>query len=131
MPGLDNIPQKTTVEIEIVKLDENVLESIKDLNQKSAGIINEFGQIYLRKKEIQDELTGLDEFLQKGEDEFKSINFQLKEIVDALDDKYPQSRINLQDGTIQYQPGAPTRKQQAEQQANPQAQSSGMKVTKQ
>jgi len=131
MAGLDNIPQKTTVEIEIVKLDENVLESIKDLNQKSAGIINEFGQIYLRKKEIQDELTGLDEFLQKGEDEFKSINFQLKEIIDALDDKYPQSRINLQDGTIQYQPGAPTRKQQAEQQANPQAQSSGMKVTKQ
>ena len=48
MAGLDNIPQKTTVEIEIVKLDENVLESIKDLNQKSAGIINEFGQIYLR-----------------------------------------------------------------------------------
>jgi len=131
MAGLDNIPQKTTVEIEIVKLDENVLESIKDLNQKSAGIINEFGQIYLRKKEIQDELTGLDDYLQKGEDEFKSINFQLKEIVDALDDKYPQSRINLQDGTIQYQPGAPTRKQQAEQQANPQAQSSGMKVTKQ
>jgi len=135
MAGLDNIPQKTTVEIEIVKLDENVLESIKDLNQKSAGIINEFGQIYLRKKEIQDELTGLDDYLQKGEDEFKSINFQLKEIVDALDDKYPQSRINLQDGTIQYQPGAPTRKQQAEQQANqqanPQAQPSGMKVSKQ
>ena len=131
MAGLDNIPQKTTVEIEVVKLDENVLESIKDLNQKSAGIINEFGQIYLRKKEIQDELTGLDDFLQKGEDEFKSINFQLKEIVDALDDRYPQGRINLQDGTIQYQPGAPTRKQQAEQQANPQAQPSGMKVSKQ
>jgi hypothetical protein len=131
MAGLDNIPQKTTVEIEVVKLDENVLESIKDLNQKSAGIINEFGQIYLRKKEIQDELTGLDDILQKGEDEFKSINFQLKEIVDALDDRYPQGRINLQDGTIQYQPGAPTRKQQAEQQANPQAQPSGMKVSKQ
>lgn len=85
----------------------------------------------LEKKEIQDELTGLDDILQKGEDEFKSINFQLKEIVDALDDRYPQGRINLQDGTIQYQPGAPTRKQQAEQQANPQAQPSGMKVSKQ
>jgi hypothetical protein len=130
MAGLDNIPQKTTVEIEIVKLDENVLESIKDLNQKSAGIINEFGQIYLRKKEIQDELTGLDDVLQKGEDEFKSINFQLKEIIEALDDRYPQGRINLQDGTIQYQPGAPTRKQQAEQQAQ-QSSGSGMKVVKQ
>jgi hypothetical protein len=68
--------------------------------------------------------------LQKGEDEFKSINFQLKEIIEALDDRYPQGRINLQDGTIQYQPGAPTRKQQAEQQAQ-QSSGSGMKVVKQ
>ena len=59
-------------------------------------------------------------------------NFQLKEIVDALDETYPQGRINLKEGTIQYQPGAPTRKQQAEQQAQQQQQSSGngMKVVK-
>ena len=133
MAGLDNIPQKTTVEIEIVKLDENVLESITDLNQKSANIINEFGQIYIRKREIENELISLDEILEKGEDEFKAANFQLKEIVDALDETYPQGRSNLKDGTIQFQPGAPTRKQQAEQQAQQQQQQSsgnGMKVVK-
>jgi hypothetical protein len=48
-----------------------------------------------------------------------------------LDEKYPQGRINLQDGTIQYQPGAPTRKQQAEQQAQQQQSSNGVKVVKQ
>jgi predicted nuclease with TOPRIM domain len=130
MAGLDNIPQKTTVEIEAVKLDEKTFELITELNQKSAKIINEFGQIYVRKKEIQNELTNLDEFLQKGEDELKSTSLELNEILDALDDKYPQGRINLQDGTIQYQPGAPSRKQQAaEQQAQ---QSAGaMKVVKQ
>lgn len=127
MAGLDNIPQKQSIEIEIVKLDENVLQSITDLNQKSANIINDFGQIYIRKREIQNELINLDEFLQKGEDELKSTSLELKEIFDALDEKYPQGRVNLQDGTIQYQPGAPTRKQQAEQQAQP----SGMKVVKQ
>jgi hypothetical protein len=84
----------------------------------------------MRKREIQNELTNLDEFLQKGEDELKSTSLELNEILDALDDKYPQGRINLQDGTIQYQPGAPSRKQQAaEQQAQ---QSAGaMKVVKQ
>ena len=117
MAALDNIPQKQTIEIEIAKLDENVLQSITDLNQKSANIINEFGQIYIRKREIQNELISLDEFLEKGEDELKSTNLQLKEIIEALDDKYPQGRINIQDGTIQYQPGAPTRKEQLEQQA--------------
>ena len=132
MAGLDNIPQKQSIEIEIVKLDEKILQSITDLNQKSANIINEFGQIYIRKREIENELISLDEILEKGEDEFKAANFQLKEIVDALDETYPQGRINLQDGTIQYQPGAPTRKQQAEQQAQQQQQSSGngMKVVK-
>ena len=129
MAGLDNIPQKTTVEIEVVKLDEDILKTITELNQKSAGIINEFGQIYIRKDEIHEELMRLEEFLLTGKDEFKATNLQLKEVIDALDDKYPQGRINLKDGTIQYQPGAPTRRQLAEQQAQPSQ--DGMKVVKQ
>jgi hypothetical protein len=117
MAGLDNIPQKTTVEIEMVKLDEEVLKTITDLNQKSANIINEFGQIHIRKEELHEELMKLEEFLLTGKEEFKATNLQLKEVIDALDEKYPQGRINLQDGTIQYQPGAPTRKKLAEQQS--------------
>jgi hypothetical protein len=121
MAGLDNIPQKTTVEIEVVKLDEDILKTITELNQKTANIISEFGQIYIRKDELQEELMKLEEFLVTGKDEFKATNLQLKEVIDALDAKYPQGRINLKDGTIQYQPGAPTRKQLAQQQQNPQA----------
>jgi uncharacterized protein (DUF342 family) len=121
MAGLDSIPQKTTVEIEVVKLDENTLKTITDLNQKLTNIINEFGQIYIRKDEIDEELTKLEEFLVTGKNQFKATNIELKEIIDALDDKYPQGRINLKDGTIQYQPGAPTRKQLAEQQQQPSA----------
>jgi hypothetical protein len=50
-------------------------------------------------------------------------------VIDALDDKYPQGRINLKDGIIQYQPGAPSRKQLAEQQKQQMANgSSDMKV---
>ena len=128
MAGLDNIPQKTTVEIEVVKLDEDILKTITDLNQKAANIVSEFGQIYIRKDELHEELMRLEEFLRTGKDEFKATNLQLKEVLDALDDKYPQSRINLKDGTIQYQPGAPTRRQQAEQQAQPSQ--DGMKVVK-
>jgi hypothetical protein len=129
MSELDSIPQKQTVEIEIVKLDEAVLKNITELNQKSANIINEFGQIYIRKEEIQEEMIKLDEFLQSGKDEFKAINLQLKEVIDALDDKYPQGRINLKEGTIQYQPGAPSRKQIAEQQKQQMANGSNdMKV---
>ena len=130
MAELDKIPQKQSIEIEIAKLDEVVLKNITDLNQKSNNLISDFGQIYIRKREIEEELIRLDEILEKGEAEFKSINLQLKEIVDVLDDKYPQGRINLQDGTIQYQPGAPSRKQQAEQQRQQSSGNQSMKVVK-
>ena len=129
MAELDNIPQKQTIEIETVKLDESVVKTITDLNQKSNALVADFGSIYLRKREIADELVKLDSILEDTEAQFKSINAELKEIVDALDDKYPQGRINLQEGMIQYQPGALSRKQLAEQQAK-QSAGSGMKVVK-
>jgi hypothetical protein len=132
MAELDKVPQKQSIEIEIAKLDEAVLTNITDLNQKSNNLIADFGQIYIRKREIQEELIKLDEILEKSENDFKSINLQLKEILDSLDDKYPQGRINLQEGIVQYQPGAPSRKQLAEQQAQQAQQPStgGMKVVK-
>jgi hypothetical protein len=131
MAELDNIPQKQTIEIETVKLDESVVKTITELNQKSNAMVSDFGSIYLRKKEIAEELIKLDSILEDSEAQFKSINAELKEIVDALDDKYPQGRINLQEGMIQYQPGALSRKQLAEQQAKQAQQSaSGMKVVK-
>jgi site-specific recombinase len=130
MAGLDNIPQQQQITIETAKIEAEALKSITDINQKIQNLIIEFGQIHIRKKEVNEELIRMDDFLEKGEDEFKMLNTELREVIDALDDKYPQGRINLQDGTIQYQPGAPTRKQQAEQLAQQQS-SNGVKVVKQ
>ena len=138
MAGLDNIPtidensniQTQSVQIAVAKLPEDSIEKINNLNLKLNNLISSFGQIYIRKKEITDEISKLDEILEKGEDEFKSTNLQLKEVIDELDEKYPQGRINMQDGTIQYQPGAPTRKQVEQQQMEAQNQSTGLKVVK-
>jgi hypothetical protein len=116
MAELDKIPQKQSIEIEIAKVDETIYERLKELNQKSNLLIGDFGNIHIRKKEIADELVRLDEILEKAEAEFKVTNSEINETLDKLDEAYPQGRINMQDGTIQYQPGAPTRKQLAEQQ---------------
>ena len=129
MAELDNIPQTQSIEIAIAKIDEDVLKSMNELNGKINLLISDFGQIYIRKKEMSEELIRLDDILERAEDEFKAANNQMKEIVDSLDEQYPQGRINLQDGTVQYQVGALSRKQIAEQQAQ-QAQSGGMKVVK-
>ena len=132
MAELDNIPQTQSIEIAIAKIDADVLKSMNELNSKINLLIADFGQIYIRKKEMSEELIRLDDILERAEDEFKAANSQMKEIVDSLDEQYPQGRINLQEGTIQYQPGAPTRKQQEEMQApqREQPQSSDFKVVK-
>jgi len=130
MAELDKIPQKQSIEIELVKLDESVLKSITDLNEKAASIIQEFGKIYVRKKEIELDIMSMDEFLVQGQEELAATNKELRDILDALDEQYPQGRVNLQDGTIQYQPGAPTRKQQAEQQRQQSSGNQSMKVVK-
>jgi hypothetical protein len=116
MAELDKIPQKQSIEIEIAKIDSDVMETMQKLNQEVNNYLLDFGQIYIRRKEISDELLRLDEILEKSEEGFKLTNTQLREVMDGLDDKYPQGRINMQDGTIQYQPGAPSRKQIAEEQ---------------
>jgi hypothetical protein len=132
MAGLDNVPQTQSIEIAIAKIEEDVLKSMNELNGKINLLISDFGQIYIRKKELSEELIRLDDIVERAEDEFKAANNQMKEIVDSLDDQYPQGRINLKEGTIQYQPGAPTRKQLEEQQAQErqQAQSADFKVVK-
>ena len=117
MAELDNIPELQSIEIATAKLEESVLKEIQDLNQKANLLINDFGQIYLRKKQIAEELVKLDEILEKAEVQYQETQTKLNEIGDEVDEKYPQGRINIQDGTVQYQPGAPTRKQLAEQQA--------------
>jgi hypothetical protein len=115
MSELDSIPQKQTVEIEIVKLDETTLKNVVDLNSTITNIVTKIGEIYIRRNEINDEFKKLDELQIQFDSEFKSKNDELVQLFDALDEKYPQGRLNLQDGTIQYQPGAPTRKQQRQQ----------------
>ena len=115
MGELDNIPTQQQITIESAKLDEDTLKNITEMNQRINGFLMDFGSMHIRKKEISEELIRIDEMLEKTEDMFKATNKQMKEMMDALDEKYPQGRINLQDGTIQYQPGAPTRKQLEEQ----------------
>ena len=134
MAGLDNIPQKQAVEIETVKLEESIVENVKNLNNEISVVIQRFGEIYIRRNEIVEEMKNLDELQQRIDDEFKAKNLELRELLDALDEKYPAGRVNLQDGTITYQPGAPSRKQmqaQAENQQSKQVSSaSSMKVVK-
>jgi SMC interacting uncharacterized protein involved in chromosome segregation len=110
MAELDKIPQTSTVELATVTLDEAKFKEIKDFNEKANLLINDFGQIYVRKRELNEELDRMDSLLEKAEADFKETNLKLKEVIAELEQKYPAGRLNLQDGTITYQPGAQIKK---------------------
>lgn len=121
MAELDNIPQQQQITIEQVKIEDATIEKLKAFNNRQGALLSDIGSIHIRKKELVATLEELDKILEKAEDEFRVISSELKDELEALDDKYPQARINLQEGFLQYQPGAPSRKQ-LEQEQNQQAQ---------
>jgi chemotaxis protein histidine kinase CheA len=108
-PELDKLdmesPKTATIELTTEKVEETKLESIRELNGKLTNIVNAFGQMYLRRKELSDELERIEEGFQRAEDDFKSTNAELKEILDELERQYPAGRLDLQNGSITYQPG--------------------------
>lgn len=126
--SLDNIPTKQTIEIETVKLDEETLNSVKNLNAELSNYVTDFGNIYLRKKDLVEESKKLEETLLRVEEQFKKRNEDFKKMMDDLDDKYPGGRLNLADGTIQYQPGTLSRKQIEKMQKEQNPQESEVKV---
>ena len=110
-PELDKLDMdntKTSIELETVQLEESTLESIKELNGKLNNIVNAFGQMYLRRKELHEELEKIEEGFEKAEQDFKSTNAELKEILNDLEREYPRGQVDLQNGTVTYQPSLKT-----------------------
>ena len=110
-PELDKLDMdntKTSIELETVQLEESTLESIKELNGKLNNIVYAFGQMYLRRKELHEELEKIEEGFEKAEQDFKSTNAELKEILNDLEREYPRGQVDLQNGTVSYQPSLKT-----------------------
>lgn len=121
MAELDKIPTKSQIELETVQLEEATLTKLKDLNDTLNILVSDFGQVHIRRKQLLEEMELLEKTLREKEELFKSTNTKLNEEFDMLDEKYPRGQINMATGVITYQPGAPTKKQMQEMQANQQS----------
>lgn len=96
--------QKTTVELVTKPLEGGIIDPIRETNAKIQEMVNVFGQLYLRKKELNEELNALETNLEKAEEDFKNLNSELKGLLSTLDKDYPRGQIDLREGTITYRP---------------------------
>lgn len=85
-------------------LEESVVTPIKEANEEISQLVNVFGQLYLRRKELEDELVKLDEGVEKAEADFKEKNEAIRGLVSELEKEYPRGQLNLQEGTITFDP---------------------------
>ena len=92
------------IELVTRTLEESVVTPIKEANEEISQLVNVFGQLYLRRKELEDELVKLDEGVEKAEADFKEKNEAIRGLVSELEKEYPRGQLDLQKGTITFDP---------------------------
>tara|TARA_B110000858_G_scaffold67594_1_gene78468 strand:+ start:1098 stop:1442 length:345 start_codon:yes stop_codon:yes gene_type:complete len=92
------------IELVTRTLEESVVTPIKEANEEISQLVNVFGQLYLRRKELEDELVKLDEGVEKAEADFKEKNEAIRGLVNELEKEYPRGQLDLQKGTITFDP---------------------------
>lgn len=79
------------IELVTRTLEESVVTPIKEANEEISQLVNVFGQLYLRRKELEDELVKLDEGVEKAEADFKEKNEAIRGLVNELEQEYPRT----------------------------------------
>jgi hypothetical protein len=92
------------IELVTRELGEDVINPIKQSNDEITQMVNVFGQLYLRRKELEDEMVKLEEGLEKAETDFKEKNEALRGLVTDLEKDFPRGQLDLQKGTITFDP---------------------------
>lgn len=84
------------------KLDSEILNKIRDLQNNNNTVILNLGQIHLRERELNEELRKLQSLSNDLEKDFDTNSELLNTIIKELDEKYGESEIDLAGGTITF-----------------------------
>ena len=96
--------QKTNVELVTIQIEEGTLAKLQEQNAKINDIVNAFGQFYVRRNELEAEMTRLDELQTRADEDFKASNEEMRAHLAELEKEYPRGQIDLRAGTITYRP---------------------------
>jgi len=118
--------QKQQIELVTVEVEKDTIEQIREANSEIQQMLNTFGQIYIRRKELEEELSNLESAMEKNEEAFKDKNKEIQNIIVELEKDYPRGQLDLQNGTVTYNPAI---KEQIEKEAA-QSQAQPMEVVK-
>jgi len=95
---------KTSIDLVTVELSEEKLTEIKEYQAQLNQIVNQLGQMHIRKNELHSELEGIEDGVSRAEEDFKTSNGELRKVLNKLEKDYPRGQLDLETGTITYNP---------------------------
>jgi len=81
------------VKTETIDIPDEKLKPVREANQQLNQIVNQLGSLHIRKKEVEDNVSQL-------EDDFQNINAKLRETIADLEKEYPRGNLDLDTGTL-------------------------------
>jgi chromosome segregation ATPase len=84
-------------------LSTEVLDSIKSKRDEISNLVMELGQLTLKKRELKNEVSRLEEIESAIENRFDEINSEMTDILKELETKYSKGEIDLNEGVVYYE----------------------------
>ena len=84
------------------QLDPAVVQQLAELQNLRTSLVTTFGQIHVRRQELNDEFEKLYELETETNTSYTNANKEVNSILETLRTQFPNGSIDLQAGTITY-----------------------------
>jgi len=106
--------QKTSIDLRTAELSEDKVKEIKGYNGQLQQLKGQNGELHIRKNQLHSDLERIEEAFTQAEENFKEVNSELRKELNKLERDYPRGQLDLEKGTVTYNPAI---KEQMEQQS--------------
>jgi len=106
--------QKTSIDLRTAELSEDKVKEIKGYNGQLQQLMGQIGELHIRKNQLHSDLERIEEAFTQAEENFKEVNSELRKELNKLERDYPRGQLDLEKGTLTYNPAI---KEQMEQQS--------------
>jgi len=84
------------------QLDTEIVKQLNELQSNATSLVNTFGQIYIRRKILNEEYENLQKLEKESDASYVETNTEINKILENLKSEYPNGSIDLQTGTVTY-----------------------------
>jgi len=83
----------TKIKTKTINIPDEKIQPVREVNQQLSQIVNQLGSAHIRRKELEETVSQLEE-------DFQNLNTKLRETITELEKEYPRGNLDLDSGTL-------------------------------